>query len=225
MIEFKSVSKVYQQGQIALQNINFKISSGEFVYLTGHSGAGKTSLMQLIAVIERASIGQVLFNGKDITDISLKEIPYLRRRIGMIFQDHHLMLNRTVAENVALPLLIRDFDEDEAYELVKQALEKVGLQNKEEFYPLSLSTGEQQRVGIARAVVARPDVILADEPTGNLDKGLSQDILALFELLNRDGTTVVMASHDTDLLSTSPHRTLVLNHGHLVYDGEFNNIQ
>ena len=109
MIEFKSVSKVYQQGQIALQNINFKISSGEFVYLTGHSGAGKTSLMQLIAVIERASIGQVLFNGKDITDISLKEIPYLRRRIGMIFQDHHLMLNRTVAENVALPLLIRDF--------------------------------------------------------------------------------------------------------------------
>ena len=225
MIEFKSVSKVYQQGQIALQNINFKISSGEFVYLTGHSGAGKTSLMQLIAVIERASIGQVLFNGKDITDISLKEIPYLRRRIGMIFQDHHLMLNRTVAENVALPLLIRDFDEDEAYELVKQTLEKVGLQNKEEFYPLSLSTGEQQRVGIARAVVARPDVILADEPTGNLDKGLSQDILALFELLNRDGTTVVMASHDTDLLSTSPHRTLALNHGHLVYDGEFNNIQ
>lgn len=225
MIEFKSVSKIYHQGQIALQNISFKVSPGEFVYLTGHSGAGKTSLLQLIAVIERASIGQILFNGQDITDISLKRIPLLRRRIGMIFQDHHLMMNRTVAENVALPLLIRDYTEEETVDLVRQALEKVGLKHKEEYYPSYLSTGEQQRVGIARAIVARPDVILADEPTGNLDKGLSLDILALFEMLHQDGTTVIMASHDIDLLATGPHRTLVLNQGHLTYDGEFSQYQ
>ncbi len=221
MIEFKSVSKIYQQGQIALQNISFKVNPGEFVYLTGHSGAGKTSLLQLIAVIERASIGQILFNDQDITDISFKKIPFLRRRIGMIFQDHHLMMNRTVAENVALPLLIRDYTEEESMDLVRQVLDKVGLRHKDEYYPYCLSTGEQQRVGIARAIVAHPDVILADEPTGNLDKGLSLDILDLFEMLHQDGTTVIMASHDIDLLATKPHRTLVLNRGHLVYDGEF----
>ena len=220
MIEFKSVSKIYLQGQSALQNICFKVDRGDFVFLTGHSGAGKTSVLRLIALIERVSMGNILFNGEDVTDLSLNRIPYYRRHIGMIFQDHHLMMNRTVAENTALPLLIQNYSMEESMERVSEVLERVGLKHKENCYPVYLSTGEQQRVGIARAIIGKPDVLLADEPTGNLDKELSLEILSLFESLNNDGTTVIMASHDIDLLKNGDHRVISLQNGHLIYDGK-----
>lgn len=219
MIEFKSVSKIYLQGQRALQNICFKVDRGDFVFLTGHSGAGKTSVLRLIALIERVSMGNILFNGEDVTDLPLNRIPYYRRHIGMIFQDHHLMMNRTVAENTALPLLIQNYSMEESMERVSEVLERVGLKHKENCYPVYLSTGEQQRVGIARAIIGKPDVLLADEPTGNLDKELSLEILSLFESLNNDGTTVIMASHDIDLLKNGDHRVISLQNGHLIYDG------
>ncbi len=221
MIEFKSVSKIYGQGRKALQNISFAVDAGEFVYLTGHSGAGKTTVLHLIALIEKVSMGNILFNGADVTDMPAKEVPFYRRRVGMIFQDHHLMMNRTVAENVALPLRIRNADPAETAARVREALGRVGLFNREDDYPAFLSAGEQQRVGIARALAARPDILLADEPTGNLDKKLSLDILELFAGLNADGATVIMASHDMDLLATIPRRLIEVRQGRLVYDGAF----
>lgn len=221
MIEFTKVGKIYLQGQNALQRISFLIDRGEMVYLTGHSGAGKSTLLRIIAAMERVSIGKVVFDNQDITDIKSKNIPELRRKIGMVFQDHHLMMGRTVAENVALPLLIKDMHIDDIIPLIKEVLERVGLQGKGNLYPINLSTGEQQRVGIARAIIAKPLVLLADEPTGNLDRKLSAEILDLFSELNQDGMTIIMATHDIELISTKPRRTIRLQQGHLVADGMF----
>lgn len=220
MITFADVGKVYPCGQCsALQNISFTIDKGKVVFLTGHSGAGKSTVLRIISGLEKATAGRVYFEKQDVTSISRSELPFYRRHIGMIFQDHKLMMNRTVAENVALPLLIREHSMAYALPLVEQALSRVGILSKINAYPQYLSAGEQQRVGIARAMIGKPDVLLADEPTGNLDRALSIEILELFLALNREeGMTVVMATHDLELVSLANRRCLELQNGRLVLD-------
>lgn len=220
MITFADVGKVYPCGQCsALQNISFTIDKGEVVFLTGHSGAGKSTVLRIISGLEKATAGRVYFEEQDVTSISRSELPFYRRHIGMIFQDHKLMMNRTVAENVAIPLLIREHSMAYALPLVEQALSRVGILSKINAYPQYLSAGEQQRVGIARAMIGKPDVLLADEPTGNLDRALSIEILELFLALNREeGMTVVMATHDLELVSLANRRCLELQNGRLVLD-------
>ena len=220
MITFADMGKVYPCGQCsALQNISFTIDKGEVVFLTGHSGAGKSTVLRIISGLEKATAGRVYFEKQDVTSISRSELPFYRRHIGMIFQDHKLMMNRTVAENVALPLLIREHSMAYALPLVEQALSRVGILSKINAYPQYLSAGEQQRVGIARAMIGKPDVLLADEPTGNLDRALSIEILELFLALNREeGMTVVMATHDLELVSLANRRCLELQNGRLVLD-------
>lgn len=222
MITFADVGKVYPCGQCsALQNISFTIDKGEIVFLTGHSGAGKSTVLRIISGLEKATAGRVYFEKQDVTSISRSELPFYRRHIGMIFQDHKLMMNRTVAENVALPLLIREHSMAYALPLVEQALSRVGILSKINAYPQYLSAGEQQRVGIARAMIGKPDVLLADEPTGNLDRALSIEILELFLALNREeGMTVVMATHDLELVSLANRRCLELQNGRLVLDAK-----
>ncbi|MEE1286168.1 MAG: cell division ATP-binding protein FtsE [Ruminobacter sp.] len=216
MIKLSNVSKYYLHGKHALDNISFHISEGEFVFLTGHSGAGKSSLLRIIAAMDKACEGQVIVDKQDITNISNKEIPFYRRKIGMVFQDYRLMVNRTVGENVALPLLIKGVDEDDVIIKVDEVLEKVGLKYRRNDYPMFLSTGEQQRVGIARAIISEPSLILADEPTGNMDSKLSLEILKLFNDLNKQGTTVVMATHDLGLINALKHRVMQLQDGRLL---------
>ncbi len=175
MIRFEQVSKAYLGGRQALQGVNFHLQSGEMAFLTGHSGAGKSTLLKLICGIERPSAGKILFGGHDISRLKSREVPFLRRQIGMIFQDHHLLMDRTVFDNVAIPLIIAGASGDDIRRRVSAALDKVGLLDKAKNLPIQLSGGEQQRVGIARAVVNKPAVLLADEPTGNLDEALSED--------------------------------------------------
>ncbi|MCX8602080.1 MULTISPECIES: cell division ATP-binding protein FtsE [unclassified Gilliamella] len=215
MIQFQRVSKVYSGGKPALQNINFTLYSGEMAFLTGHSGAGKSTLMRLICGLEKANDGKVLLNGIDVSSLKKQDVPFLRRTIGMIFQDHQLLMDHTVYDNVAIPLIILGKPAEEIKRRVSAALDKVGLLDKMKFYPIQLSGGEQQRVGIARAIVNRPNVLLADEPTGNLDDKLSKDILTLFEEFNQAGVTVLMATHNMSLIRRKHHRILNLNQGRL----------
>ncbi|KDN10384.1 MAG: cell division ATP-binding protein FtsE [Gilliamella sp.] len=215
MIQFQRVSKVYSGGKPALQNISFTLLPGEMAFLTGHSGAGKSTLMRLICGLERANDGKVLLNGVDVSSLRRQEMPFLRRTIGMIFQDHQLLMDHTVYDNVAIPLIILGKPAEEIKRRVSASLDKVGLLNKMEFYPIQLSGGEQQRVGIARAIVNRPSVLLADEPTGNLDDKLSKDILKLFEEFNQAGVTILMATHNMGLIRRKHHRILHLNQGRL----------
>ena len=215
MIQFQRVSKVYSGGKPALQNITFTLLPGEMAFLTGHSGAGKSTLMRLICGFEKANDGKVLLNGIDVSSLKRQEMPFLRRTIGMIFQDHQLLMDHTVYDNVAIPLIILGKAPEEIRRRVSASLDKVGLLNKMKFYPIQLSGGEQQRVGIARAIVNHPNVLLADEPTGNLDDKLSKDILKLFEEFNQTGVTVLMATHNMALVRHKQHRILHLNQGHL----------
>lgn len=215
MIRFQQVSKAYRGGRQALQKVDFHLQPAEMAFLTGHSGAGKSTLLKLICAIERPSDGQIFFNGHDITRIENKHIPFLRRNIGIIFQDHKLLMDRSIYDNVALPLRVELASETEIKRRVSAALDKVGLLDKARCLPLQLSGGEQQRVGIARAVVNKPRLLLADEPTGNLDAALSQQVMQLFEEFNRVGVSVLMATHDTSLLSTHNYRRLDLHQGHL----------
>ena len=215
MIQFQRVSKVYSGGKPALQNISFSLLTGEMAFLTGHSGAGKSTLMRLICGLERANDGKVLLNGVDVSSLRRQEMPFLRRTIGMIFQDHQLLMDHTVYDNVAIPLIILGKPAEEIKRRVSASLDKVGLLNKMKFYPIQLSGGEQQRVGIARAIVNRPSVLLADEPTGNLDDKLSKDILKLFEEFNQAGVTILMATHNMGLIRRKHHRILHLNQGRL----------
>lgn len=210
MIEFKSVSKQYPTGQLALYNVNFKLQQGEMAFLTGQSGAGKSTLLKLIALLETASQGDLLIAGQNIHSIKKREIPAFRRNIGMIFQDHHLLADRTVFENIALPLKIEGMRPQDIKRRVRAALDKVNLLKKENEYPMMLSAGEKQRVGIARAVVNKPSIILADEPTGNLDPDLALDIMHTFKQFNEYGSTVLIASHDHYLIKEMKKRTLVL---------------
>lgn len=216
MLEFDNVSMRYQEVGDVLRNVSFRLTKGEIAFLTGHSGAGKSTLFKLIAMIERGNRGKIMFNKKDLSHIRTSQIPFVRREMGLIFQDYKLLNNRTVFDNVALPLVIMGYSAKEINGLVRAALSKVGLLGKERKLPLTLSGGEQQRVGIARAVVHKPLIILADEPTGNLDPELSAEIMHLFEQFQNVGVTVLIATHDISLISTLNHRVLRLDHGNLV---------
>lgn len=219
MIKFEQVSKTYAGGFQALNKVNFHLRPGELAFLTGHSGAGKSTLLRLIALMERPTVGRVLINGHDLRKISRRQIPYVRRDIGVIFQDHRLLMDKTVFDNVALPLLIEGYTHREAAKRVGVSLDKVGLGGKERHYPIMLSGGEQQRVGIARAIVNKPPLLLADEPTGNLDPKLSMDIMRLFESFNSVGMSVLIASHDLGLIARMRYRTLTLKDGRMIDDG------
>ncbi len=218
MIEFAEVSKRYPNGQEALRQVNLQIADGEMAFLTGHSGAGKSTLLKLICLMERATTGQVIVNGKNLNRTSRRKIPSVRRDIGMIFQDHRLLFDRSVFDNVALPLMIAGHSHREIGRRVRAALDKVGLLSKEKNLPIMLSGGEQQRVGIARAVVNKPPLLLADEPTGNLDPDLSAEIMHLFEQFNQVGVSLLIASHDLSLIAKLRHRILVMKDGRLVED-------
>jgi cell division transport system ATP-binding protein len=215
MIRFSEVYKRYPNQHEALSGLSFELDKGEMAFLTGHSGAGKSTLLKLIALIERSSHGQVWVNNQNLTRLPKWKVPYYRRKIGLVFQDHNLLHDRTVFDNVALPLIIAGENHREIGRRVRAALDKVGLLGKERSLPIALSGGEQQRVGIARAVVNRPPVLLADEPTGNLDPDLSQEIMHLFEQFNQVGVTVFIASHDLELINRMSHRQIKLNQGRL----------
>lgn len=210
MIEFKQVSKKYPTGQLALYNVNLSLEAGEMVFITGHSGAGKSTLLKLVALLERPSRGDVLIGGRSLSKLSRSQIPGYRRRIGFIFQDPHLLYDRTVFDNIALPMRITGMSQTETRRRVHAALDKVGLTGHENTYPMMLSAGEKQRVGIARAMVNKPTIILADEPTGNLDPELAQDIMYTFAQFNELGATVMIASHDHALVERMQKRTIVL---------------
>ena len=218
MIQFTNVSKRYPGGHDALSNVSFEMEKGAMAFLTGHSGAGKSTLLKLVALIERVTRGQLFLDGENVTRISKRRIPYIRRKIGFIFQDHHLLFDRTVFDNVALPLVIAGYPHREIGKRVRAALDKLGLLDKERAYPVTLSGGEQQRVGIARAVVNKPMLLLADEPTGNLDPDLSRDIMRLFGLFNDVGVSVLIASHDISLIKQMDYPVLHLEHGQLMSD-------
>ncbi|MDG2365600.1 MAG: cell division ATP-binding protein FtsE [Methylococcaceae bacterium] len=216
MIKFDHVSKGYAEVSDALVNVSFTIEKGEMAFLTGHSGAGKSTLLKLIALVETVSRGQVFLDGQNLNRVSEQEIPFIRRKIGLIFQDYKLLNDRTVADNIALPLLIAGYNHQDIKRRVRAVLDKVGLVGKEKSYPLSLSGGEQQRVGIARAVVNKPSLILADEPTGNLDPELSTEIMHLFKQFRQVGVTVLVATHDLSQVVESGYRQLILDQGRLV---------
>lgn len=218
MITFEHVSKRYDGGNNALLDINFHLEPGEMCFLTGHSGAGKSTLLRLILMLEHSTGGQVLVAGRNLSQTSLRMAPKVRRGVGMIFQDHKLLSDKTVFDNVSLPLMIAGLRYAEIKKRVRAALDKVGLLSKEKSWPLALSGGEQQRVGIARAIVHMPPILLADEPTGNLDPQLSEELFRLFRQLNEQGVTVLIASHDLPLVRAMGQRVLVLSSGRLVDD-------
>ncbi|WP_028108053.1 cell division ATP-binding protein FtsE [Ferrimonas futtsuensis] len=216
MIRFEQVSKVYAGGFQALNKVDFAVEPGEMAFLTGHSGAGKSTLLKLITAIEKPTTGRVQVLGHDVGRLARSKVPFLRRQIGIIFQDHNLLMDRTVRENVSLPLLIEGYRGSEIDKRVGAALELVGLGDKLGYLPEHLSGGEQQRVGIARAIVSKPKLLLADEPTGNLDPKLSLEIMKLFETFNRTGTSVLIATHDLGLIARMRYRTLTLRDGRMI---------
>ncbi len=218
MIQLYGITKTYQRDSAALLEINLKIGKGEFVYLTGPSGAGKSTLLKLLYGAERPSRGQILINGQNLTRMTPRQLPLLRRRIGIVFQDFKLLPTRTIAENVSFPLEVQGKKSQEITRKVYQALKQVGLEHKQHRRPLELSGGEQQRVAVARALVAEPLVLLADEPTGSLDPEVALEIMELFRSANARGTTVVLATHDRDTLRRFPRRILTLDGGRLVDD-------
>lgn len=219
MIEFRQVTKRYDSDHTALAQVNFNLNRGELAFLTGHSGAGKSTLLKLIMVMERPSAGEVVVGGQLLNRLPRRQIPYIRRHIGVVFQNHQLLFDRTVFDNVAMPLEVMGASPRDIGRRVRAALDKVGLLNKEKMNPMQLSGGEQQRVGIARAVVNKPPVLLADEPTGNLDPALSADIMNLFTRFSQVGVTVLIATHDIGLVNDMQRRTLTLDHGRLIAGG------
>ncbi len=219
MIEFNNVTKRYPGNHDALKNLSLEIEKGELVFLTGHSGAGKSTLLRLIALIERPTRGVVRVNNQDTNRVGSRQIPKYRRQIGMVFQDHKLLRDRTVFDNVALPLVIAGVGHKDVGRRVRAALDQVGLLHKEKNNPEALSSGEQQRVGIARAVVSTPPLLIADEPTGNLDPKLSEEIMGLFARFNEVGATIVIASHDLYLIDRLPGRIITLDEGKLINSG------
>jgi cell division transport system ATP-binding protein len=216
MINLSQVCKRYPGGFEALKNVTFDVLDGEMVFLTGHSGAGKSTLLNLIAAIEQPTSGSIVINGQSLGKLRPAAIPFLRRNLGLIFQDHKLLYDRTVFENILLPLEITGFDRGEAPKRVRAALDKVGLLGREKVLPITLSGGEQQRLCIARAIVHRPSILLADEPTGNLDSAYALEIMEMFKSFNQVGVTVLIASHDEPLISRFSTRTLRLQHGELL---------
>jgi cell division transport system ATP-binding protein len=215
MIRFDQVHKRYANGREALAGVSFAVEDGEMAFLTGHSGAGKSSILKLIALIERPTRGQVFVGNQNTAGIKPRGIPQFRRQIGVVFQDHKLLLDRPVADNVALPLIIAGTPTREIDKRVRAALDQVGLLGKEKSRPLELSAGEQQRVGIARAIVGKPKLLIADEPTGNLDPDLALETMRLFKRFNEVGVTVVIATHDVHLIDQFGARRIVLGDGRL----------
>ena len=218
MIRFDNVTKRYPGGHEALSNLTLDVAAGELVFVTGHSGAGKSTLLRLIGLIERPTRGQVIVERRSTRGIRRRGLAAYRRDIGMVFQDHKLLFDRTVFDNVALPLVIAGMGAREAGRRVRAALDQVDLLAKEQQRPETLSSGEQQRVGIARAIVARPKIVIADEPTGNLDPDLSRGIMTLFERFRDIGVTLLIASHDLALVTEMGHRRITLDQGRLVGD-------
>lgn len=216
MIQFDAVSKRYSTGHEALNRLSFHVDPEEMVFLTGHSGAGKSTLLKLIMLMERPTSGQVIVNGQNLKALGSRMIPFHRRNIGVVFQNHQLLFDRSVYDNVALPLSIAGYHPRDVGRRVRAALDKVGLLEKEKHNPITLSGGQQQRVGIARAVVNKPGILLADEPTGNLDPELSAEIMHLFEQFNQVGVTVMIATHDLGLIARMHHRMMTLRDGKLI---------
>ena len=216
MIEFHNVTKRYEGGYEALSNVSLNLDDGEMAFITGHSGAGKSTLLKIIALIEKPTRGQALLNRINLNTLSRHRVPYIRRNIGIIFQDHQLLFDRPVFDNVALPLNILGYRPQEIAKRTRAALDKVGLLHKEKSMPITLSGGEQQRVGIARAVVHKPMLLLADEPTGNLDPVLSREVMQIFVDFNQVGVTVLVASHDLDLIDELDKPRITLNRGQLI---------
>jgi cell division transport system ATP-binding protein len=217
-IRFESVTKRFASGFQALTELSFELAADEMVFVTGHSGAGKSTLLRMIAAIDRPTKGTVYALGQPVSRFAPSSVPAYRRELGLVFQDHRLLFDRSVYENVALPLVVAGVAHRDIGKRVRAALDKVNLGSKERALPITLSGGEQQRVGIARAAVAKPKIILADEPTGNLDPELSEEIMQLFVEFNRAGTTVLVASHDLHLVRKLEKRVLVLDHGKLIDD-------
>jgi cell division transport system ATP-binding protein len=216
MIEFHNVTKRYEGGFEALSNVSLQLGDGQMAFITGHSGAGKSTLLKIIALIEKPTRGQALLNRINLNTLARHRVPYIRRNIGIIFQDHQLLFDRPVFDNVALPLHIQGFRPQEIAKRTRAALDKVGLLKKEKSLPITLSGGEQQRVGIARAVVHKPMLLLADEPTGNLDPVLSREIMQIFVDFNQVGVTVLVASHDLGLIDELDKPRMTLNRGQLI---------
>jgi cell division transport system ATP-binding protein len=217
MIHFQRVSKRYANGFLALDNLSFQLNKGEFAFLTGHSGAGKSTLLKLIAAIESPSQGHVTVADQHLHLLKSRQIPYLRRQIGIILQSPNLLMDRQVFDNIALPLIISGLSYKEIQSRVRAVLAKVSLHKKERYFPHELSSGEQQRVAIARAIVNKPPILLADEPTGNLDPDLAAEIMHLFEQFNHLGMTVLIASHDLALIQRMQHRVITLSEGKLIH--------
>lgn len=215
MIEFRQICKRYPGGYEALKNVSFEIAEGEMIFLTGHSGAGKSTLLKLIAAIERPNSGSIVVKGQNISSIQSGALPYLRRNLGLIFQDHKILFDRSVFDNVMLPLRICGFDHRESAKRVRAALDKVGLLKREKNSPIALSGGEQQRLCIARAIVNRPSILLADEPTGNLDVEYASDIMSIFKSFHQVGVTLLISSHDESILRQFKGRVLALKNGEL----------
>ena len=218
VLRFDNVSKQYPGGHVALAEVSFEVQPGEMLFVTGHSGAGKSTLLKLIHLAERPSRGAVLFADRNLQKVRGGKVPLHRREVGVVFQDHRLLADRSVFDNIALPLILRGMKRGEIAKRVRSVLERLGLGSRERALPPQLSAGEQQRVGIARAVVAEPRLLVADEPTGNLDPTLSAEIMALFASLPERGTSVLVASHDLGLVKRMKRRVLVLDHGQLVDD-------
>ena len=213
MIRFDRVSKRYPNGRDALREVSLQVEPGEFVFLTGRSGAGKSSILKLIGLLERPTRGSVTVNGQDTASLPARAIPAYRRRLGMVFQDHQLLMDRPVYDNVALQLVVADAPFRDIDKRVRAALDQVGLLEQVRALPSELSVGEQQRVGIARAVVGKPVVLIADEPTGNLDRGLALDVMRLFRRFQEVGVTVVVATHDLSLLEEFGQRSIHIDDG------------
>lgn len=216
MIRFSNVTKIYADGNVALRNLNLSINARELVFVTGHSGAGKTTLIKLLSIAERPTKGRIFVNEQNLTNITGNQVARYRRSIGIVHQDHKLLFDRTVAQNIALPLVVSKTRRSDLRQRVRAALEVVGLADKENSYPIALSGGEQQRVGIARAIVGRPPIIVADEPTGNLDLDLGTEIMAVFHQLVQLGTTVLVATHNPNLYRDSSNEIIELHNGSLV---------
>ncbi len=219
MIIFNNVTKTYSNGYHALKQVNFELGDGEMAFLTGHSGAGKSTLLKIILLMERSSSGQATVNYASLAEVKGRQIAYFRRSIGVILQDPHLLPHSSVHENVALPLVIAGYRHQDIGSRVRAALDKVGLLSKEKMAVETLSQGEQERVGIARAIVHKPKLLLADEPTGNLDPALSAEIMRLFEQFNQVGVSVLIATHDLSLIGHLRHRILTLHQGRMVSTG------
>jgi cell division transport system ATP-binding protein len=218
MIRFDNVAKRYPTGREGLAGVSLSLQPGEMAFITGHSGAGKSTLLKLIGLLERPTRGQVWVNERNLNRLRQRDVPYHRREVGMIFQDHRLLADRTVFDNVALPLVVAGMGHQEIQRRVRAALDKVGLLGKERSEPITLSGGEQQRVGIARALVSKPPVLLADEPTGNLDPELSREIMQLFLQFNQVGVTMLIATHDVALVEALGKRIIQLREGRVLHD-------